>query len=120
MAAADIERAQNILPVLGYYHAHRLDFINTGIGRIKRARDRVETNFAFDPGLEFTTYCFGIARSNGDQIHSQRPLACSVRYAMAASTPPFRCGTPARSNPISTPARVPASIKSFRLPRWPM
>ena len=39
---------------------------------------------------------------------------------MAAWTPPFRCGTPASSNPISTLDSVPAGMRSVKSPRWPM
>ena len=53
--------------------------------------------------------------------------ACAVRRRgagasdlSAAITPPSRCGTPASRRPISTPLSVPASIRSLKLPRWPM
>ena len=43
--------------------------------------------------------------------------AHSVRYARAAPTPPGWCGTPANSNPISTPANVPRMLRSLKSPR---
>src|SRR6185437_10581971 len=42
------------------------------------------------------------------------------RTSIAASTPPPRCGTLARSSPISIPDSVPISIKSLKCPRWPI
>jgi len=47
-------------------------------------------------------------------------LCASLRYSSAAATPPWRWGTPARSNPISTPLRAPASIRSLKSPRCPI
>src|SRR6202035_6141600 len=40
--------------------------------------------------------------------------------AIAASTPPARCGTPAAARPISTPDKAPVSVNSLHSPRWPM
>src|SRR3954447_26486305 len=43
-----------------------------------------------------------------------------ARCSSAAVTPPRACGTPASARPISTPERVPQSIRSLNHPRWPM
>ena len=48
------------------------------------------------------------------------PVHSWLPDAMAAATPPALCGTPARLRPISTPARVPISVRSLISPRWPM
>src|SRR6202012_3575438 len=40
------------------------------------------------------------------------------RMSMAAITPPVRCGTLARSSPISTPDNAPISIRSLKWPIW--
>src|SRR5215472_15559478 len=42
------------------------------------------------------------------------------RNSRAAVTPPALCGMPARCKPISTPDKVPHSIKSLKWPRWPI
>src|SRR5207247_4524558 len=43
-----------------------------------------------------------------------------ARYSSAAATPPRANGTRDRASPISTPASVPASIKSLKSPRCPI
>ena len=43
--------------------------------------------------------------------------AVAARCSIADLTPPGRCGTPARPSPISTPERVPHSVRSLNAPR---
>ena len=50
----------------------------------------------------------------GEQIYN---LASLSKYRIAASTPPFWCGTPEIPSPISTPARVPINMSSLKSPR---
>ena len=53
-----------------------------------------------------------------DAIADERARATALaRVSRAAITPPARCGTPASRRPISTPASVPASIRSLKAPR---
>src|SRR5690606_11591914 len=44
----------------------------------------------------------------------------AARLSIAACTPPLRCGTPASPSAISTPASVPASVRSLKSPRCPI
>src|SRR5207248_4111379 len=44
----------------------------------------------------------------------------SSSAAIAASTPPARCGTPAAASPISTPDKAPTRVSALHSPRWPM
>ena len=50
----------------------------------------------------------------GERIYD---LALLSKYRIAASTPPFWCGTPETPSPISTPARVPINMSSLKSPR---
>ncbi len=47
-APADLDDADDILARLRNHDAQRPDLIDAGVGRIERARDRVEADFAFD------------------------------------------------------------------------
>src|SRR5438034_1076229 len=68
--------------------------------------------------------CAGAALQAAMACASRRTaaLGCSAaaRNSRAACTPPGWWGTPAAPSPISTPASVPASIRSLKAPRWPM
>jgi hypothetical protein len=48
------------------------------------------------------------------------PSSRASSAAIAAMTPPLRCGTPAAASPISTPESAPSSMSSLHSPRWPM
>ena len=64
----------------------------------------------------------GSAQSAGYESHRLRG-DCNhyeAKYAIAASTPPFPCGTPFRRRLISTAVSAPSTIASFRSPIWPM
>src|SRR5216683_2559432 len=65
-----------------------------------RSIETIQATAAFDFGIDTTSRRF--------------------RTSMAASTPPLRCGTFARSRPISTPDSVPISIRSLKCPIWPI
>ena len=52
-AAADFQRAQDVLAVLRYDDAQWRDLVHAGVGRIQGARDGVEAHFAFDLLAEF-------------------------------------------------------------------
>jgi hypothetical protein len=112
--------------------ADRLDLVDRGVGAVAPARGRVEQHLALELAREargerrFPGPRAGGARLVARAAHRWRghqpvaPRALEARCASAAATPSARCGTCARLRPISTPDRVPASIRSLKSPRWPM
>ncbi len=93
--------------------------IDAGVGGVERARDRVEPDFAGHARFEGPPERVGIddRRGGHQSVEADAFTRSGASTRSAAVTPPSRCGTPAARRPISTPASVPASIRSLKLPR---
>src|SRR5205085_3456027 len=63
-------------------------------------------------GTHFSGSCYATAAFDFGTGTASRALRTSI----AARTPPLRCGTWARANPISIPDSVPISIRSLKCP----
>ena len=109
---ARFDRGGHVLGVARDDQADRHLAVVGGVAGVQGAAARVEADF---PADRLPECLLEVGRDH---------LACAgsaawagASDAIAAMTPPSRCGMPATRSPISTPLSVPISIRSLKLPR---
>ena len=94
MAPADRDRLLDVVARARHDHAERLDLVDAGVGRVERARDRVEADLALEGGFEIA--------SQGVDVHARRIMIPAFARRLSAALRASTAATETRASTATT------------------